>query len=112
MCTSAVTSATQSQALGFHTFVMKTLVVMHDRQKRHMVIRSSPETSRAHHQITVLLNIDRDPAVFFIRDRRTDSSRRAIADAVSAGTADELIVFIEVPEFKRPILEERQICDK
>src|SRR5262249_8601639 len=98
MCTRAVTPATQSQALRFHTFVMKALVVVHDGKGRQVVFRSSQESPGPHIQFAVFLNIDRVSAFFFIRDRRAACRGRAIADAVSAGTADELIMFMEVPE--------------
>ena len=91
---------------------METLVVMHDRQQRQVMIRSGPQAPGAHHQVAVLLDVDRDPAVLFIRDGGSNRSRRAIADAVSTGTTDELVMPVKIPQFQRPILEERQVCDK
>src|SRR2546422_813173 len=109
MSTGAVTAAAESQPLGFHALIMETLVVVHDRQQGNVMIGGSPETTGTHHKLAVLLIVDRDPAVLLICNGRADCRGRALADPVSAGTANELVMSVEVPQLQRPILEEGEI---
>src|SRR5262245_3397287 len=65
-------------------------------------MRSSPQHSRCIHQITIGLKADRKPAVFLVRERRTDRRWCAIADAAATGMSRPLIRLIEVPQPARP----------
>ena len=85
-------------ALHLHHFLMIGAVVVHDAQQRNAVMRGGPQDSRRIHQVAVALDVDREPAMLAIGQRRAHRGRRAVADAVPALPADVVIVLVEIPQ--------------
>jgi hypothetical protein len=71
-------------------------------QHRDAMVRSRPENAGGVIQIAVALNVDADASVLFVGKRRADGSGSAVADAVCAMPADELIVLVEIPQTPGP----------
>src|SRR5437016_6382021 len=76
------------------------------------MIRSGPQASWAHYQVAVLLDVDRDSPILLVRDRRSNCGRRTIPDTISTRATEELVMLGEIPQFQRPVLEEREIRHK
>ncbi len=98
---------TRGHVREIHRLLMIGAVVVHDGQQRDAVMRRRPQHARRVVQVAVALNIHRQAAMLAIRQRRAHRRRRAVADAVSAVSAEVLIVLLEIPHPQRPTAEKR-----
>src|SRR5438552_5356128 len=73
---------------------------------------SRPQDTRGIIKIAVGLDVEGQTAVFTIRQSGSDSCRRAVSDTVGSVPADELIVFREIPQPRRPPALEDNIGDQ
>ena len=71
-------------ALHVHHFLVVGAVVVHDAQQRNAVMRRGPQHAGRVHQVAVVLDVDRQPAVLLVGERRAHRRRRAVADAGAA----------------------------
>jgi len=70
-------------------------------------MRRGPENSRRVHQVAVILNGDRQPAVLLVSQRGAERGRRAVADAESSGRSDVLVKLVKIPQAQRPAIHPR-----
>src|SRR5215467_10424403 len=71
-------------------------------------MRGGPQDAGSIIEIAVALDIDGQAAVLLVGQSGADSRGRAISDAISAATADELVMFVEVPQPGGPVTDEIQ----
>ena len=95
--------------LHVHQLLMIRAIVVHDVQHRNAMMRGRPENAGGVVQIAVALDVDADAAVLLVGQRRAHRGRSAVADAISAVAADELIMLVEVPQAARPVGDEGDI---
>ena len=55
--------------LDVHDFLVIAPVVVHHAEKRDAVMRSRPQRSRRIHEIAILLDADREPAMLAVSER-------------------------------------------
>src|SRR5271166_459795 len=84
--------------LHLHDLLMIGAIVVHDRQERNAMMRGGPQNSGSVHQVAVALDIHGQPAVLAVRQGRADRGRRAVADPVTTGAANELVILVNVPQ--------------
>src|SRR5882757_1746054 len=92
-------------ALDVHEFLMVAAIVVHDAEKRDLVVRRGPQNPGGVHQVPIALDGNSEAAVFFVGEGRAQRGRGSVADAVAAGTSDGLMVFVEIPETHGPVAD-------
>src|SRR2546422_10619150 len=63
---------------------------------------AGPKHAGSEVEAAMELIVDRDRPVFFVGKRGAHSGRRTVADPIGSVPADELIMFLEIPEPRRP----------
>ena len=78
--------------LHVHQLLMIGAVIVHDVQQRNLVMRRGPQDAGSVVQIAVALDVHAQASVLLVRQRCADGGRRAVADAVCAVRADEVVM--------------------
>src|SRR5215208_2766229 len=88
-----------------HHLLVVTAVVVHDRQHRNLMMRCGPQRTRRIHHVAVTLERDREAAECLSAMRGADGRGQAIAEAGTAGAAQEAVMLVEIEDARRPLAD-------
>ncbi len=88
-----------------HDFLMVAAIIVHDRQQRDFMMRGGPQRARRVHHVAVALERHGEAAKRLAAMRGANGSWQAIAEAGTAGGAEEAIMLVHVENARSPLAD-------